>query len=157
TDSRDEEEFSGTASLAYHITDDMMIYGGYSRGYKAGGFNVDRSGFLIRPSTFAQGTCSTPEALGRVCTNDLEFGPEFTDAYEIGLKTSIGNNTTFNITGFFQQISDYQLNAFNGFNFITRNVPDVVSQGVELEFATQPIQGLNINAGVVYNDAYYDS
>jgi iron complex outermembrane receptor protein len=158
TDSRDEEEFSGTASLAYHITDDMMIYGGYSRGYKAGGFNVDRSGFFILPSTTSVGSCAVlVPAFGRVCTDDLEFNPEFTDSYEIGLKTSIGNSTTFNVTGFFQQISDYQLNAFNGFNFITRNVPDVVSQGVELEFATQPIEGLNLNAGVVYTDAYYDS
>ncbi len=157
TDSRDEEEFSGTASLAYHISDDIMIYGGYSRGYKAGGFNVDRSGFNIRPSTTSAGSCAVASPTGRVCTDDLEFSPEFTDAYEIGLKTSIGNNTTFNITGFYQQITDYQLNAFNGFNFITRNVPDVISQGVELELATQPIEGLNLNAGVVYNDAYYDS
>jgi outer membrane receptor protein involved in Fe transport len=146
---REEEEFSGTASLAYHINDDMMLYGGYSRGYKAGGFNIDRSGFAITPAT-------TSSAAANV--SQLGFEPEFTDAYEIGLKTTLfGGSTTFNVTGFYEAISDYQLNAFNGFNFITRNVPDVISQGVELELSTNPIEGLNINAGLVYNDAYYDS
>jgi outer membrane receptor protein involved in Fe transport len=156
--SRSEQEFSGTASLAYHINDDMMVYAGYSRGYKAGGFNVDRSGFQVTPATTAVGSCAVANPLGRVCVDDLGFEPEFTDSYEIGLKTTLfGGSTTFNVTGFFQQISDYQLNAFNGFNFITRNVPDVISQGVEVELAMNPMEGLNINTGVVYTDAYYDS
>ncbi|ANP45600.1 TonB-dependent receptor [Candidatus Viadribacter manganicus] len=147
--SREEEEFSGTASLAYHLNDDMMVYGGYSRGYKAGGFNIDRSGFAITPAT-------TSSAAANV--SQLAFEPEFTDAYEVGIKTTLfGGTTTFNVTGFYQAISDYQLNAFNGFNFITRNVPDVISQGVEIELNTNPIEGLNISAGLVYNDAYYDS
>jgi len=146
---REEEEFSGTASLAYHLNDDVMIYGGYSRGYKAGGFNIDRSGFAITPATTSAAAANVAQ---------LGFEPEFTDAYEVGLKTTLfGGSTTFNVTGFYQAISDYQLNAFNGFNFITRNVPDVISQGVEIELTTNPIEGLNINAGLVYNDAYYDS
>jgi iron complex outermembrane recepter protein len=149
TGSRDEEEFSGTASLAYHVSDDMMIYGGYSRGYKAGGFNIDRSGFSIRPSTTSAAALNVGQ---------LAFEPEFTDAYEIGVKTTLfGGSTTFNVTGFYQQIHDYQSNNFNGFNFITRNVPEVISQGVELELSTSPFEGLNLNAGVIYNDAYYDS
>src|SRR5690606_16342404 len=87
--SSDEEEFSGTASLAYHISDDMMIYGGYSRGYKAGGFNVDRSGFDITPATTSVGSCAVASPFGRVCVDDLRFNPEFTDSYEIGLKSTI--------------------------------------------------------------------
>ncbi|MBL8546338.1 MAG: TonB-dependent receptor [Hyphomonadaceae bacterium] len=146
---RDEEEFSGTASLAYHLNDDVMIYGGYSRGYKAGGFNIDRSGFSIRPSTVSASSLNVGQ---------LGFEPEFTDSYELGLKSTIlGGSTTFNVTGFYQQIHDYQSNNFNGFNFITRNVPEVISQGVELEMSTSPMEGLNLNAGVVYTDAYYDS
>src|SRR5690606_34189850 len=140
------------------ISDDMMIYGGYSRGYKAGGFNVDRSGFDITPATTSVGSCAVASPFGRVCVDDLRFNPEFTDSYEIGLKSTIfGGTTTFNVTGFYQQISDYQLNAFNGLNFSTHDIPDVISQGVEIELNTQPMEGLNINAGAVYTDAYYDS
>jgi outer membrane receptor protein involved in Fe transport len=149
TGDREEEEFSGTASLAYHLSDDVMVYGGYSRGYKAGGFNVDRSGFPITPATTS--------AAG-ISVSQLAFEPEFTDAYEIGLKSTIlGGSATLNIAGFYQQISDYQLNAFNGFNFITRNIPDVVSQGAELELSARPMDGLTLTGGVVYTDAYYDS
>jgi outer membrane receptor protein involved in Fe transport len=146
---RDEEEWSGTISLAYDISDDMMLYGGYSRGYKAGGFNVDRSGFAVRPSTTDPTTLSVDQ---------LGFEPEFTDAYEIGLKSTVlGGSTTMNVAAFYQQIHDYQLNAFNGFNFITRNVPEVISQGVELELSSRPTDNLTLSGGVVYNDAYYDS
>lgn len=147
TGDAEEEEFSGTISLAYHVSDNMMIYGGYSRGYKAGGFNVDRSGFAIQPSTIS---------LASFGVNDLHFDPEFTDSYEIGMRSTFGA-TTLNLTGFYQEIHDYQLNAFNGFNFITRNVAEAISQGVELELATRLTDNLTITGGVTYNDAYYDS
>ncbi|MGH6951839.1 MAG: TonB-dependent receptor [Vitreimonas sp.] len=149
TGDREEEEWSGTASLAYHLSDDIMVYGGYSRGYKAGGFNVDRSGFAVRPETI------NPAAVN---TSQLEFEPEFTDAYELGVKSTIlGGTTTLNATAFYQQIHDYQLNAFNGFNFITRNIPEAITQGVEFEVSARPTDNLTINGGVVYTDAYYDS
>lgn len=147
--SNTENEWSGTASLAYHLNDDVMAYAGYSRGYKAGGYNVDRSGFAMTPATVSQSSLSV---------NDLAFDPEFTDSYEAGIKTTLfGGTTTFNVTAFYEQIHDYQLNAFNGFNFITRNVPEAISQGVELELAARPWRNLTLNAGAVYNDAHYDT
>jgi outer membrane receptor protein involved in Fe transport len=146
---REENEFGGTASLAYHLTDDVMVFGGYSRGYKAGGFNIDRQGFSVTPATTSAAGLSTDQ---------LAFEPEFTDAYELGVKSTVlGGTTTVNLTGFYQQIHDYQLNAFNGFNFITRNIPEVVSQGAELEMSARLTEGLTVNGGVVYTDAHYDS
>ncbi len=146
--SSEENEWSGTLSVAYHFTPDVMVYGGYSRGYKAGGYNVDRSGFSITPAL------TDPTQLN---TGQLHFDPEFTDAYEAGLRSTIARHTTINLTGFYQQIHDYQLNGFNGFNFITRNVPEAISQGVELELNSRPIEGLMLNLGITYNDAHYDS
>ena len=146
---REENEWSGTASLAYHLTDDIMAFGGYSRGYKAGGFNIDRQGFNVTPATTSNAGLNT---------HQLEFEPEFTDAYELGVKSTVlGGSTTVNLTAFYQQIHDYQLNAFNGFNFITRNIPEVISSGAELEVAAHPTNALTLSGGVVYNDAHYDS
>jgi iron complex outermembrane receptor protein len=151
----EENEWSGTASLAYHLNSDVMVYGGYSRGYKAGGFNVDRSGFSITPDLTALDLLANPDTLN---TGQLHFNPEFTDAYEVGLRSTVlGGSTTVNLTGYYQQIHDYQLNAFNGFNFITRNVPEAISQGAELEIASRPMEGLTLSGGLVYNDAHYDS
>ena len=42
-DSRDEDELTGTAVLSFKPSSDLLLYASYSRGYKAGGFNLDRS------------------------------------------------------------------------------------------------------------------
>lgn len=41
-DSKTEKEWSGTATLGYDLSDQINVYGSYSRGYKAGGFNLDQ-------------------------------------------------------------------------------------------------------------------
>lgn len=167
-DSYEDDAFSGTLSLAYHLNDDVMLYGGYSRGFKSGGFNIDRSGMNVLPFSPLNGQSPTPYAQLvdaaipilslQFGTNDLAFDPETIDAYELGLKSTIlGGSSTLNAAVFHQQLHDYQLNAFNGFNFITRNVPEVISQGVEIEFAARPTDSLTFTAGVLYLDAYYDS
>jgi outer membrane receptor protein involved in Fe transport len=145
--SSSENEWSGTTSLSYKPNDDVMIYGGYSRGYKAGGYNLDRSGFQILPSTTVK-----PSA------TELHFDPEFTDAYEAGVKsTLLGGSTTLNAAVFYEKISDFQSNNFSGFNFVTRNVPKVVSQGVEVDLVTRPTSDLTLQLGGLYNDAKYKS
>src|SRR5262249_56708349 len=34
-------EFGGKAALQYHFNDDVMLYGGYSRGFKSGEFDLE--------------------------------------------------------------------------------------------------------------------
>jgi iron complex outermembrane receptor protein len=161
----EEDAVSGTLSLAYHLNDDVMLYGGYSRGFKSGGFNIDRSGMNVlpfsssTPTAYAQSVdAAIPLLSFAFGSQDLGFDPETVDAYELGLKSTVlGGSSTLNLAAFHQQLHDYQLNAFNGFNFITRNVPEVIAQGVELEFAARPTDALTFTAGVLYLDAYYDS
>jgi outer membrane receptor protein involved in Fe transport len=42
-DRRSESEWTGTSILSYRPNNDLLLYASYSRGYKAGGFNLDRS------------------------------------------------------------------------------------------------------------------
>ncbi len=168
-----DDAISGTVSLAYHLNDDLMIYGGYSRGFKSGGFNIDQSGMAVRPWTTTGGAAAlSPYAQSVVAflaalpapivaptsfgADDLDFDPETVDAYELGVKSTFGF-VTLNLAGYFQQLHEYQLNAFNGFNFITRNVPEVISQGVEIELAARPTDALTFTVGAHYSDVYYDS
>ncbi len=147
-DDREENEWSGTASLAYKPTDDLMIYGGFSRGYKAGGYNLDRSGY----------NTLNPTSTSRPPSDDPAFEPEFTDAYELGWKwTLLGGGLLLNGNFFYEQVSDYQLNAFSGFNFLTQNVSEVVSKGFELDLSARVSDALSFQAGALYLDAYYDS
>ncbi|MGE0046382.1 MAG: TonB-dependent receptor [Hyphomonadaceae bacterium] len=150
TGEREENEWSGTLSLAHHFSDDFMVYGGYSRGYKAGGFNADRSGFTVLfPGLFDSSL---------IDGNQLGFEPEFVDAFELGFRATLfGGSTFFNGTIFYQQLHDYQLNAFNGTAFITQNIPEAISRGIELELLTRPTENLTLQAGLNYTDAYNDS
>ncbi|MEW5685494.1 MAG: TonB-dependent receptor [Pseudomonadota bacterium] len=137
-----EDEFSGTAKLAYRWNPDVMTYVSYSRGYKAGGFNLDREQ-LIRVT--ATGPDFTADA-------DTGFKGEFVDSYELGAKTSwLDRSLLLNAALFYQKFTDFQLNTFVGTAFVVETLPEVVSKGVDLDFIyLPPIDGLTLQGGVTY-------
>ena len=149
TDEREENEVTGSIKARIDVTEDIMVYGGYSRGYKAGGFNMDRFGFdnpllalLGGPSTFG--------------VDNLEFEEETVDAYEVGVKTTTPDGrASLNITLFQQNFDDFQLNTFNGIGFIVENIREVKSTGVELETLAELAPGLIFQGGVTYADTRY--
>ena len=71
--------------LSYKATDDLLLYASYSRGYKAGGFNLDRSA-LKSPILSRSHTPGGAQAL----VGNLQFDPEINNAYEVGVKYSHG-------------------------------------------------------------------
>lgn len=150
---RSEDAWSGTVSVRHEVNDDLMFYGGYSRGYKAGGYNLDRSSFAgIFPGM------TRTQALALINPESIGFEPETVDSYELGMRSTILNGSTFfNVTLFHSQLHDYQLNAFNGSAFITRNVPEAVSQGVEIDLLARLTPNLTIQGGINYTDAFNDS
>jgi iron complex outermembrane receptor protein len=121
-DSKTEHKFSGTAVLSWKPIDEILAYASYSKGYKAGGFNLDRSAltrqFVINPSTHAIVAGAVTTAAGGA---DLQFDPEQTDAYELGLKYN-GPGIDVNLALFREDFEDFQLNTFNGINFEVENV-----------------------------------
>jgi iron complex outermembrane recepter protein len=159
-----ESEFTGTAVLSFKPVDGLLTYASYSRGYKAGGFNLDRSGL----------TFGTPD------TNQLTFDPEIVSAYEIGAKFN-GTGFDLNLSVFKQDFTGFQLNTFNGINFIVENIyacadslngtdrdnssttgactsklkPGVESKGVEIEAYLRPARNVAVNMGLTYTDTKY--
>jgi iron complex outermembrane receptor protein len=154
--SLDEEQWSGTAKLAYRFTDDVMSYVSYAKGYKAGGFNLyrERNGiFFLQPGqtiTVAPGV--TLE--GPSVDPDTSFKKETVDSYELGLKTQwAGNSLLVNAAVFYQEYSDFQLNTFTGLQFVVTSLPEVVSKGVDLDFVWYtPLDQLSFQGGVTYAD-----
>lgn len=174
-DERNENEFTGTAILSYKPTDDILLYGSYARGYKAGGFNLDRS--ALKSPTLSFASFGGAQALA----SRLQFDPEINTAYEIGAKYSRGP-VTITAAAFRQEFQNFQLNTFNGTVFLVATVnscgtslnggdrdlsattgacaPDdvgygVVSQGLELEGSLRPARDLTINLGITYSDTFY--
>ncbi|WP_114952939.1 TonB-dependent receptor [Sphingosinicella terrae] len=176
-DRRSEDEFTGTGVLSWRPTDDVMFYASYSRGYKAGGFNLDRSALKVPIIPFA--------AVGgaQALVGNLQFDQEINDAYEIGIKYSRGP-VTLNVVGFRQDFQNFQLNTFNGTVFLVQNIngcsnlvggdgadedlsaatgtcapddvgPGVRSEGVEVEAVLRPRRDMNLTLGMTYTNTRY--
>ena len=112
---RSEDEWTGTGILSYRPNNDLMFYASFSRGYKAGGFNLDRSALKspIVPFALSGGAQSL--------VGNLQFDPEINNAYEFGIKYSHGP-ITLNVTAFRQDFRNFQLNTFNGTVFLVQNI-----------------------------------
>ena len=172
SDSRDENEFTGTAILSWKPTDDLMLYGSYSRGYKAGGFNLDRSA-LANPLFLDA---------DNIDVDNLQFDQETVDAFEIGAKYAT-RELSLSVAAFRQEFTNFQLNTFNGSVFLVQTVnscsedlggadtdasaatgacdpdnvqPGVVAQGIEFEAGLNPIPDLGFTFGVTYADTSYE-
>ena len=123
-DSRSEDQFTGTAILSWKPIDDLLVYGSFSRGYKAGGFNFDRSALKAPLQPIANGTLTTTFAsLGgaQALVGNLQFEPEKVNAFEIGAKYATGP-FSLSVAGFRQEFKSFQLNTFDGTVFIVQNV-----------------------------------
>ncbi len=163
-----DNEWTGTAVLSFKPTDRLMTYASYSKGFKAGGFNLDRAGLVP----------------GAASPSQLRFAAEKVDSFEIGAKYR-GRGFRVAATAFYQLFSDFQLNTFNGLTFIVENVEGcsnlvggsgsdsdliatngscdgkskagVVSKGFELEASINPSRYFAVDAGFTYAETYYRS
>lgn len=133
-ESRGEDEPTGTIKLVKNLEIGNM-YVGYSRGYKAGGFNLDRD----------------------AATTGFEFQPETVDAYEAGLKWSSADRfIEANTALFYSEFNNYQINEFNGISFATTNAAKVQSTGAELELSWRPLTGLLVDTGLTWSNTQYE-
>ncbi len=122
---------TGTLNLDWTPDDDTLVYAKYSRGYKSGGFLL--------------GTLSAKPTADEETVN----------AYEVGMKKTIGGRLILNAAAFYNDFEGLQLNLSQlnaagtaaSSNFV--NV-DAEAYGLELEATWQPIQPLQISASYGY-------
>jgi iron complex outermembrane receptor protein len=141
------KNLSPKVSLDYEITDDIMIYGLASRGFKSGGYN-------IRANTTAVPRSGEP------------FDDEQVDSYEIGSKMAFFDQTLFlNLAAFHNVYKDIQLSVFtsyilpNGsqsfFGDFTNAGKGTVN-GAEIEYQWLPNEHWLISGNLAWLDAKYD-
>ena len=171
-DSFSDGEWTGTAVLSFKPGPRWLTYGSYSKGYKAGGYNLDRSDLGGITGVFSPR--SNADAAG------LRFEPEKVDAFEVGLKYG-GRRFNFSAAMFLQEFKTFQLNTFNGSIFIVQNIAacseplngadtdnsattgactgkteaGVRSKGIEVEAQLLPVNNVAVNVGVTYADTSY--
>ena len=176
-----ESKLSGTVVLSWKPTEELLTYASYSRGYKAGGFNLDRAGLLRQQIPGPGGVAgSAGPVLATATLDDLQFKPETNNALELGAKYN-GRGLDINVAAFRQLFDNFQLNTFDGTKFVVENINSckddlngedidnkpltgecdggtragVKSQGVEVEMFMRPITDLNVNLGATYVDTKY--
>ncbi len=144
TDSLGEDRWSSTISGAYHLSEDHLLFAGFSRGFKAGGYNLDRA------------ILANPLLGNRPSASDLEFGEEVVDSFEVGGKFNLlDQRTTLNATLFYTDLQDFQLVSFTGTSFVLENIEEVSSKGFELETTARLSNELTLRGGATYADTRY--
>jgi iron complex outermembrane receptor protein len=127
-------EVTGRLGVDFHPGDDVLIYAKYSRGFKAGGFNLGN----------VTGT-----------TNNVTR-PEVLDAFELGLKRRFSASLFGDITAFYYDYRDLQV-PLTGFNPTTggtiaqfTNIDKARIYGIEGQATWRPVEAVWLNANYTY-------
>lgn len=138
TGSSTNGNLSGRAVLQVTPTEDVMLYGSYTRGYKGPAFNV-----------FFNHTAPT---------NAIPIDEETSNAFEVGLKSQfLDNRVQFNAAAFTVTYNGFQANNFVLLNGAVvsnlTNAGSVRSKGFEVDLLAVPVDGLTLRASGAYADA----
>jgi iron complex outermembrane receptor protein len=124
-------------ALEWHASDDVMFYGSYSGGYKAGGTN-DTTGDINTP-----------------------FDEETLDSFEIGVRSTFADGRIrANLTAFTMDYQDKQITVTTSpicNNRCTANVGDGKIDGWEFDGAAEITDNLMWNIGIGTLDASWDA
>jgi outer membrane receptor protein involved in Fe transport len=137
---REGGDWSGTAALSHRLSESWNGYFSYSRGYKAGGFQMDRSGMNPLTPSLA----------------DLAFNEETADSFEGGIKALAPDSAWRLSTAIFHTtFNDYQFSWFTGLSRRTTNVPELVTKGVEIEAAYRPAPALELSFSGIHQEVQF--
>lgn len=140
---------SPKVALDFKLTDNVMLYGVASRGFKSGGFN-------IRANSVAVPRSAEP------------FDDEKVDSFEIGTKMSLADQSLFlNFAYFYNKYEDIQLSVFTAFDSNGDGIDDAFFgdftnagkghvQGLEMEYQWLPSEHWALSGNLAWLDAKYD-
>ena len=135
--STEAKEWTPALTLDYEVSNDVLVYASYSKGFKNGGFTQ-----RVFP-----GEVEAPE-----------FTPEFVESYEVGAKTELFNsNVRLNMAAFQSDYTDIQVVVNEGIAPKARNAGTGRIRGFEVEGDVAPSDWLRLTFGVGYLDAFYRS
>jgi iron complex outermembrane receptor protein len=135
-------EWQPKVTLRYTPTDNLTLYGGYSTGFRSGGFNQSGVGAIAA-------------ANGIVGVGDI-FEAEAATTFEVGFKsTLLDNRMTLNGNVFTTKSENSYFFVFLAANS-TQNlgtVPEGRLTGMELDGTLRVVPGLDFNFGFGYTDS----
>lgn len=139
---RSFQSWQPKVTITYKPVDNVTLYGGWSRGFRSGGFNQTGVGGVAASN-------------GIVGVNDV-FNAEVAETFEAGLKTQTDDRLiTFNAAAFTTRTENSYFFVFLAANSTQNlgNVPLAQIKGFEADLTLRPAKGLDINFGLGYTDS----
>jgi iron complex outermembrane receptor protein len=140
-----DRNFSGQVTLAYKASKSFNSFVTYSTGYKPVGLNLG----------------GLPTANGQPMLELASIRPEATKHIEIGFKTRPSINTTFNLTAYNTEISDYQTNVQTPDPAVNRgylaNAEGARVRGIEVDGTWSLTKHFSFYGNLAYTEAIYTS
>lgn len=124
--------------VQFQASPKTLVYATFSKGFKAGGFDVG----------------ANPGPTG--VEVDTSFDPEELTSYEVGLKTTMLENTLrANLVGYYYDYQDLQVTQPGNLSVLTENAATAEIYGVEAELTYLPIDDLELNLSVNWIKSKY--
>ena len=148
---REESDFAPSMIFERDFAQDSMAYLSWSRGFKAGGFDV-------RSNAPPQVTMLNPAFPAAVPAGTFEYEQEQAETVEMGLKSRLlDNRAEFNLAVFRTEYEDLQVSIFDGsLGFNVGNAAAAVSQGVELDGRWAATENLTLSGSLALLDFEFD-
>jgi iron complex outermembrane receptor protein len=125
-----EKEWTGKIGMDYRLNDSLMIYGSYSKGFRAGNFNA---GVYYEEREF----------------EDAYAAPEFLDAYEIGIKADFWDRRArINSAFFYYDYTNQQFINVVGVSNFLENAGGSKIIGFESEMFFAITEALTVQLGM---------
>lgn len=141
----DDWGFTGRLGLQHYVTDDLMWFTTASVGYKGQAIDNDQQTPLAFPD--------------RESASSGILDPEIPYSLEVGIKSYWFDRTLLlNATIFHTWFDDFQEAVFdstsNGFQFF--NAGRLITRGIEIDLAHQPVDSFQWTMGLSYVDSEFD-
>jgi outer membrane receptor protein involved in Fe transport len=131
----DDDQVTGTIKLSWFLNNDIMFYGSYGTGYKAGGINTDRI-----PADVS-----------------VLFDAEESEAFEVGMKAEFPDQALrVNIALHKTDTDDLQTISFQGAGFVLNNAGTAETYGGEADISWLPTDSTTLTLGYAYNHGEYE-
>jgi len=131
------------AGIDYKVSPDLMVYAGWSQGYKGGGYGA-RSASMVTAGPTKDNT---------------------SELFEAGMKGDfLDGMLRLNLTGFVTKFKDLEFGVFipnpavaSGQETAQLNVGAATTKGIEFEASLKASERLRLNANIGYLDSKYDN
>lgn len=136
------DDWQPKVTLTWEPSSNLTLYGGYSRGFRSGGFNQT-------------GVGGVAAANGIVGVEDI-YQAETADTFEAGVRAQLADRrVTLNANVYTTKSQNSYFFVFLAANSTQNlgNVPEVRISGFELEATARPVAGLELSAAYGYTNS----